>query len=57
MKKKLHDGHIGRSQFAVIDDMLSGLNWREAIKKNHVSPYRYRKWLQNPLFNREFDER
>jgi hypothetical protein len=57
MKTKLHDGHLGRSQLAVIDDLLHGLSERETLRKNHISPYRYRKWRKNALFNREFADR
>ena len=29
----------------------------QALRKNRVSPFRYRKWLKNPLFKREFVDR
>ena len=56
MKLKRDFGHIGRTQRAVIDDLLvHGLSERETLEKHKVSPSRYRRWLENGVFRRELD--
>ena len=58
MEMKLHRAHLGYKQRAVLDDMLkNGLTEHESLEKHNVSPCRYRKWLENGLFEQEINAR
>jgi len=58
METKLQRAHLGYKQRAVLDDMLkNGLTEHESLEKHNISPCRYRKWLENGLFEREINAR
>jgi hypothetical protein len=49
---------LGKRQLAVINDMFeNALAEPEALAKNHVSKWLYKKWLANPFFIAQFDAR
>jgi hypothetical protein len=54
--RKYH--RLGKRQLAVINDMFeNALAEPEALAKNHVSKWLYKKWLANPFFVAQFDAR
>jgi len=58
MKIKRQRGHLSHKQLAVLDDMFkNGLTEQETLEKHNISPYRYRRWLENGLFGQEFNDR
>ena len=58
MKINRQRGHLSRKQLAVLDDMFkNGLTEQETLEKHNISPCRYRKWLENGLFEQEFNDR
>ena len=58
METKPHRAHLGYKQRAVLNDMLkNGLTEHESLEKHNISPCRYRKWLENGLFEHEINAR
>ena len=58
MKTKRNYCRLGKRQFAVITDIFeNALSEADALAKNHVSKWLYKKWLANPAFLAELDAR
>ena len=58
MQTKRNPGHLSRKQHIVLDDMFkTGLTEQETLEKHNISPCRYRKWLENGLFEHEINSR
>jgi hypothetical protein len=58
MEPKRNPGHLGKVQRAVMKDLLeSQLPEYEILEKHKVCPWRYRIWLKNGLFAREYNAR
>ena len=58
MGMKRNRGHLSHKQRAVLDDLLkNGLTEQEALEKHNISTCRYRKWLENGLFEQEINAR
>ena len=58
MKTKRNYRRLGKRQLAVITDIFeNALTEADALEKNRVSKWLYKKWLDNPFFLAEFDAR
>ena len=58
MNPKRNPGHLGRKRGAVINDLLkSEFAEHEVLEKHKINPWRYKQWLENGLFAREFNAR
>jgi len=58
MKTKRDYCRLGKRQLAVITDIFENtLTEADALAKNHVSKWLYKKWLDNPFFLAELDAR
>ena len=58
MKTKRNYRRLGKKQLAVITDVCeNALTEADALEKNHVSKWLYKKWLENPSFTAELDAR
>jgi len=58
MKTKRNYCRLGKRQLAVITDIFeNALTEADALEKNRVTKWLYKKWLDNPFFLAEFDAR
>lgn len=58
MKKRKIYNRLGRKQLAFFRDMFeNNLTEEQAIAKNKIEQWRFRKWLENSLFVAEFEKR
>ena len=58
MKTKRDYHRLGKRQLAVITDIFeNALTEADALAKNHVTKWLYKKWLDNPSFTAELDAR
>ena len=58
MKTKRNYRRLGKKQLAVITDVCeNALTEADALAKNHVTKWLYKKWLNNPAFTAELDAR
>jgi hypothetical protein len=58
MKLKGCYARLSKKQRAVITDMLkNGMTEYDAIEKNHVRPWNYRRWLLSGYFHYELNNR
>ena len=55
---KRNHGHLSNKQLAVLEDIFNnGLTEQQALEKHNISTCRYRKWLENGLFEQEINAR
>ncbi len=58
MKAKRNYHRLGKKQLALITDIFeNALTEADALAKNHISKWLYKKWLDNPSFTAELDAR
>jgi len=58
MGMKRNRGHLSNKQLAVLDDIFNnGLTEQQALEKHNITTCRYRKWLENGLFEHEINAR
>jgi hypothetical protein len=58
METKRNYCRLGKRQLAVITDIFeNALTEADALEKNRVTKWLYKKWLDNPFFIAEFDAR
>ncbi len=58
MKTKRNYRRLGKKQLAVITDIFeNALTEADALTKNRVTKWLYKKWLDNPAFTAELDAR
>ena len=58
METKRDYHRLGKRQLAVITDIFeNALTEADALAKNHVTKWLYKKWLDNPSFTAELDAR
>jgi len=58
MKTKRNYCRLGKKQLAVITDVCeNALTEADALEKNRVTKWLYKKWLDNPAFTAELDAR
>jgi len=58
MKTKRNYRRLGKKQLAVVTDIFeNALTETDALAKNRVTKWLYKKWLDNPAFTAELDAR